>query len=49
MIHTREFYLVLLFATLGIVNIDVGFNFISMENREKVLKIAKAIKHKMSF
>lgn len=34
MIRTREFYLVLLFATLGIVFIDVGVNYFSMENRE---------------
>jgi drug/metabolite transporter (DMT)-like permease len=40
MIKSREFYIVIIFATLGIVFIDAGINFLSMEHREKVIKIA---------
>ena len=49
MVNSREFYLIMLLVTLAMIYVDVGFNFITMKYKRKIIKTAKAFKEAITF
>lgn len=49
MVNSREFYLIMLLVTLAMIYVDVGFNYITMKYKRRIIKTAKAVKDTITF